>query len=744
MRRSLSFRARTQCTSTGDLIDVLCLFLGRSPADFSLLNNEVQDALKQKEPLPDALYVLTYGSQGQEYARLLREMGRRTEVLLARGSSSTIRYLKDFAVLNLQVRGFERAYAIADREYAPELGKLLEAGVAHLVASTGGFQEAPTGHLFSHPSGRRTKYFLAASELLKNEVDAFFLGLCIVSSAQSELSQADALYIDTMGIYPVARAAQEIYEDIGSGSGLQLVSFHSHAGLKDCQPKNNDLVLISASTTGGMARTFVTAKGLPPSNVVTLLDITRKGRAGRTLYGHDEHASIDTSNGSLAGTETSIELAGEYFAARGKRPKALTLAVDHRPANLKELLDEFSASDRICLQSSRADGSGAVDMVSFTQEEVAKSAAFRRWAAEEVRLRTPSSVSHVLTLGGRASGLVGEFLADELQSVAGRRPQVVAETEIDRLQSERSTGVLICSAVVGNGHILRIAARDLRELVPSASRHFIIGCGLPDTYESWARLRQFLTQSGDSNRPYLFGCWRQLALGPKRPTDTWSRYAKLLQEMEHVPALDGPNASWTGTDVDSSIQIAMRSLEGNRGGLLPDMRGRPLQLTKGFVFWNPLGDLLVNAHHQAVSYLAMSSALQFAREHKDSSIRLRSSLHEAVLLDPENFLRFNDSVLQASLLRGANSYELDFSMSPELSQAMRDFLEKVFLNHSSPYGAAALEFAAALASRHLKLTSDDTDALTVSAISQLDRPSALCGLLYIAWLRVPRSPIPSS
>ena len=104
-----------------------------------------------------------------------------------------------------------------------------------------------------------------------------------------------------------------------------------------------------------------------------------------------------------------------------------------------------------------------------------------------------------------------------------------------------------------------------------------------------------------------------------------------------------------------------------------------------------------------------------------------------MVLDPENFLRFNDGVLQASLLRAARAHELDYSAAPELSEIMREFLEKVFQNHHRSYGEAAPEFALALASGQLRLAATDTRLLLTRIGPVFIEASALLGLVYCAW-----------
>ncbi len=64
---------------------------------------------------------------------------------------------------------------------------------------------------------------------------------------------------------------------------------------------------------------------------------------------------------------------------------------------------------------------------------------------------------------------------------------------------------------------------------------------------------------------------------------------------------------------------------------------------------------------------------------------------------------------------------------------MREILEKIFCNHNKKYGEAAIEFAVALASGHLRLSSEDLKQLAAYVAPKVAASqSPLLGLLYAA------------
>jgi hypothetical protein len=85
------------------------------------------------------------------------------------------------------------------------------------------------------------------------------------------------------------------------------------------------------------------------------------------------------------------------------------------------------------------------------------------------------------------------------------------------------------------------------------------------------------------------------------------------------------------------------------------------------------------------------------------TVQVSTDAFQQVILDPENFARYNDGVIQAALLRCARAGELDYSMEPNRSQFMLDLLTNIFLQHDRRQGEAAAEFAFAIFSKRLRL-----------------------------------------
>ena len=75
------------------------------------------------------------------------------------------------------------------------------------------------------------------------------------------------------------------------------------------------------------------------------------------------------------------------------------------------------------------------------------------------------------------------------------------------------------------------------------------------------------------------------------------------------------------------------------------------------------------------------------------------------------FVRFNDGILQASLLRASRSCELDYSASDDFSRQFTAACLTVLRSCDHDVGDAALEFVYALVTRKVALRQQDRKQL---------------------------------
>jgi len=133
--------------------------------------------------------------------------------------------------------------------------------------------------------------------------------------------------------------------------------------------------------------------------------------------------------------------------------------------------------------------------------------------------------------------------------------------------------------------------------------------------------------------------------------------------------------------------------------LAPDLIGDH-KLSNGFVFYK--GDNAKDLNRKQV-YLVVGIVLELLR----SSDQLIDNTTYHDVLSPKNFSRFNDSLLQMSLLRATRGRELNFQSNSDLSNEMKN----VILDLMKEKLEVGIEFIKALKSSHIRLTQTDYELI---------------------------------
>jgi hypothetical protein len=727
MKRFYAWRNLSHISELGT-VEALTICYNGCFLDVDNVYRDIESALKSKPNLPDCIYVIGNSIQRSIYEEAWKPESIRRESMLKRGTKFGLDFVKQYIFLEWTNGGIvKNILGSGDEvyEFSPE--GLLTQGVFSLLEKNNAIHQAPSGHIFSHPSGNKNRLFIQAREIASDEAELFVVGYTIALKYGALLSQAKKVFIDTMGIYAYIRNALDICD-----GQAEILSFHSYAELEKLHPPSSPyFCIVSASTSGGMANTMK-ERQFAADRVVTMIDIKSSGRFGDVMVSLDgmglHFPDLTTSEGTL------IEIIGENFTSKAKPPRPVLLALTHAPDELDAIHEYFAFS--IPPFNSSVEG-GRTKLLYIDALPILKNDTFLEWLDAEINWSFPLTISHLICANDNASYRLASEILNRLKVrlSGGCNIKLVSHQDLENSGCESATGIVVVSAVCRDGGVLRDISRDLRSYVKAEiPRHFITPIGIPQSNASWKQLETFLIKNPTS-RNYGFSNWIQMPIGDDSEPNTWTRLAALATTAQ---GLEIPDLNLTHTIssdiITTSLDLAADEIDSAYNGLLRSSDGKTLTLSEGFLFFAKDSEVATQyaSVGQSVVYLTISAVLQSAREHKDDNRRLCPSGYESVVLGPECFMRFNDPLLQACLLRASLPSELNYSASPELSKLMKEFLSKVFIRRDKPFGAAALEFAAALAVGSLRLTPRDSNDLFGEFLKNTSEPSALFGLLILA------------
>jgi hypothetical protein len=698
--------------------DFLCVFLGDSLwVDISSFYSALEVSLKSCNTLPDGIAIFYPSSKKSDISSYWANNDLK-DSFFNRLTKNNVKYTKVFYFVEMNSRELiinESLSCITNfvALNAADISNFYYQGLSELTKKNGVIHIAPAGHTFKHPSNKISKLFIQTRELVSTETELQYVGRGLnLLTPEVKWVDIETIYIDTMGIYPIVKEAVSV-----SGSLANIESFHSYSSVEDLNvPYNNYLIVISASTSGSMARKLIT-KGFSASKIITLIDVEKREDTSHVLIDLTSTNIISDIN-KVDGSETDIELVGEHFSYKAKPAKQITIGVAHKPKHLPDILKNFGITGINGLNHNVI-AINKSPLLSLKPEGLHSSHTFNKWLEEELSWSLPAAINTIIyNNDGASEDLAIKTKAFMIKSSddSDREVLIIDWKDLSKEKLKNCSGVIIVTAFAGDGGTLRQISRDLREYESeSIPRHFLTGVGIPQSMESWVRLEQFLVRNATS-RFYNFSVWKVLPLGPDNVRNSWLDLNDLAAKVDNFTT--SPHSSFNAEQASECYDALTTVISNSHNSLLPSTSGNELKITDGFVFFGSVFDANIESVTQSDTLLTIASVLQTAREHKDPNNCLRPTNYQSVIISPENFLRFNDDILQACILRASLPSELDYSSDQHLSELMSEFLYKVFTRHEHPYGYAALEFAGALAVGKLKLKKDHCNELIEKTLTK--------------------------
>lgn len=712
------------------IVDLLCVYL---PDSYIKDEDDFYSALEYVIPkcdtLPDGIIIFHGESLDSELMKAWENNQEKNKIYNRLTRHDTL-YTKMFYFVKMTPFGFviNPNFPLANtliKLTLKDIKELYLSGIESLAKKNDVIHYAPAGHNFRHPSGTILKLFIQAKEIAYNEAELQYVGrgICLLESS-FDWRGIHKIFIDSMGIYSLVKEAVSF-----SGSSAMIENFHSYDGLPMLTiPSENEVAIISASTSGSMAEKLID-KGFKSEKILTLIDTSLRATITKTLLVLDKSLLPSKKDSESHIHETEIELVGEQFTFKAKPPKQITIGIQHRPSDLNDILKTFGLTGVNRLNESLFTINKS-PLISLKADNLLECDNFNKWLDEEITWSLPSSVKTIIYKDDGASLKLAERVRSKILQIRGHGNEVsiIEASSVNSEKLQNCTGVLIVSAFCGDGGELRQISRDLREFEETIiPRHFLIGVGIPQSMSAWDKLRMFLVRNS-TKRLYDFSVWKVLPLGPDIISSSWTDLSDFSARIEVMSDVEYPKLK--DNEIESLLDTLGNVIHESANSLLPNNLGDSLELTAGFVFFNGLFENELSKIEQSVVMMTISSVLQAAREHSNKDICLSPSNYQSVVLSPENFLRYNDDILQACLLRASLPSELDYSSNADLSNLMSEFLYKLFARHNHSFGFSALEFAAALAIGKLKLRKDHLTHLVSSVLD--DDPSnkgALAGFM---------------
>ena len=618
--------------------------------------------------------------------------------------------------------------------------KVIQDGLVRIFNERGGLIEAKgSAHHFVFPSGKHCNKFLRTGNVLLHSCEIYFIAFNLLSKYKEDYHRQ--IYCDTSSINTLAFALFELKRKLVK-SDLRLIpieSFSSYKGIfsKSTRFFDNSLILVSSSTSGniidkitqhhpnvdvanivvlfylGSSSNYVKNK----SSIICNLTKSEINQMGLDYYDtFTDRDCIYCKKGSYP-----VEVKGDVFLLEKPQINQITLKVTDAPKNLSGFVKQFKSTNikdtnvlKVNYKETYVltnkyeiyfDMHHVLCMIEDPTNKLYKD--YKERLFNFINQYIPSNAKYFITLPDEGSIKLAEIITNHISPnyTEGKLPETVRFNEVtEKMKDKNAEGaVVIIGSCIANGKNLLYLSRTLRPFDKLRLVYFI-GLTRTPTEEYLNSLKSNLKQGTYGKESSSFVNVECLYCNRDSKETSWLQEKDFLLDL--IEIIDEQNLKSAKESFKERIAMIDESLSTRKKGLANSLFyqstvGDELRLRKGFAFFN-FNDY--DSHvSQADVYFTINTVFNHLRNSHDYEHCLRQTEYVRNVIDPHNFNRFNDGIIQACILRSAMPSEMSYHIDDELSSEMKGILEKIIEQHKTPQGEALIEFLFAISIEKLTL-----------------------------------------
>lgn len=657
-----------------------------------------------------------------------------------------------------------------DREIPKEfLKNYLNEGLQNIFIKRGGLIASQGSHHFVFPSGKHCDKFLRVGNILLIGSEIYFIAFSLLKHFDE--TTHDEIYCDTSSINSVAFALSELknrFLEPADRKQISIESFSSYEGLykNEFSYMNNALLIISASTSSNIVTYIKKSHSmLDTKNIVVLyylgeydnyVKITNNVLCNLTSHHKNNPNGIpfyptyksDSCEHCKRGSYP-VEVSGDVFLLEKPKINQVVLKVGDPEKYLSDLLKQFQSkkTKKNVFKVNYKENSDSKYEVYINYDEILDGINNKRYPIYKKKLDDyinqyiPSNTKYLITLNDIASQKLADYILEKISKnyKPESLPKKITQDELTKIERQTQGTAVVIGSCIANGKNLLFISRALRKFDTLRIIYFV-GISRTKNKEYLSFLKSNLKQGYYGAESNSFIEVESIFCNNDVGNTSWRSEIDFLKKfIEHIKDEGSKcNALKFLTQRQQSLE---RSEGDNEKGLAnnlfyPRLKGRrtiKLSIRKNFAFFN--FDNYADDVSQADIYFTVSNIINSLRNSNNNSEKtdrtLKQSVYVRSLLDPANFSRFNDGIIQASILRAAYSEELSYGIDLEISQEMSNMLETIIKYCDDEQGEALFEFLYAIANKKMTLMKVHLERIITLLKNKANNDLAKCFATYI-------------
>lgn len=719
-------------------VSVTIIFCDRPTIDQDAVTNDIRQFFETHYQT-DEIYVLGSSFLKSEMQRIFKNPTQQSETFIGIPRREDTHLDQNLYLITFESNG---KLSCSDKTLPVEFErKMINEGLQQIFLKHGGLIESEGTHHFVFPSGKHCNKFLRTGNVLLHSYEINFVAFSLLGHFDENYH--DRIFCDTSSINSVALALVQLKNNFLSEKAdkirVPISSFSSYDGLYNANQNygKTALLLISASTSANII-TYILNNNpvIERDNIVVLyflgeswsyLNVQDKVLCNLTqsednpngiefYQTYKDHNCEFCKKGSYA-----LKVAGDVFLLENPKINKLKLNLADCQNGLNSFMRQFHTRKgkesvlKVNYKERKNPSEKYEVYIDFTKIVAGLSSGqysdYKKKLDTYINRYVPSNTKYLISLNDSGSKELTKYILEQIEGnyLKRKKPTIVSMDDLPTvLTDEKIEGtVVIIGSCISNGKNLLYISRTLRPY-DKLQIVYLIGLARTRNHRYLDDLRKNLTMGGYGQNSYTFAPIETLYCNSYSRNTPWLEEIEFLKKFRDFLLDEHPKAITTikyirerQKMVEKSGGLSARGLSVNLFYPRPDPDRKELELRKNFAFWS-FKDYAGIAT-QADCFFTISNIINTLRHCLDKERNLRQTPYVRNLLDPANFSRFNDGVIQASILRAARPEELAYTNSGTMGEEMYGLLETIIKYHQGDQGEGLLEFLYAIAIKKLTL-----------------------------------------
>lgn len=630
--------------------------------------------------------------------------------------------------------------ALGDKKLPKKfLDGYLNEGLQNIFTKRGGLVETEGTHHYVFPSGKHCDKFLRTGNILLRSCEIYFIAFSMLKYLDE--NRHDQIYCDSSSINSLALALTSLKNRFIKDKIFQIPieSFSSYKGLyeNELNYKNNALLLISASTSGNILD-YINDKHreIKRTNIVVIYYLDLKGKytdVKDNVLCNLTYNSKTNSNGIVAYKSYQdgeckfcergsypVEVSGDVFLLEKPKINPVLIRIMDANTKLSPFVEQFMSKNKsnTVLRANYKEGSETsrnyeiyIDYSEILEgiKKGVKYSKYQKKLNAYINQFVPSNTKFLIHLNDNSSKELAEYILEKIRNNYKKAsvPQIVSQDDFPKKLTRESAGsVLVVGSCISNGKNLLYLSRALRNYEHIRVVYFV-GITRINNESLHKMLKSNLKQGmyGPETSTYIEV--ESIYCNNSSKNNNWNQELEFLKNMisflkdEEVYSESLKYFEKRKNTINKSYSTNLKGLSDNLFLPFSDDSADGLAIRNNFAFFN--FDNYVNHVTQSDIYFTFNNIINSLRNSSSIEQSLKQTSFVRNLISPDNFNRFNDGIIQASILRSAYPEELSYSIDFDISFEMKNILETLIKYHKEEQGEALLEFLYAIAIGKLSL-----------------------------------------